>query len=169
VRDPAQPDALALLQRMPIFGGASREALAFLRDRARAVAVPRGGVFFREGDPGGSAFVLESGRVVVVKDFRGREVPLLELGPGDCFGEVALLDFGARSASVRALADCAALELSARALHALAEAHLDQFALIHMNLGRELARRLRRADGRLFRAKLELGEPAVAGYDFSAD
>ena len=169
VEAPVEPDPLALLQRMPIFGGVSREALGFLLERARPARVPGGAYFFREGDRGGSAFVLECGRALAVKDFRGREVPLLELGPGDCFGEVALLDFGTRSGSVRALEDCAALELSSRALHALSREHLDQFALIHMNLGRELSRRLRRADERLFQAKQELGEPAVSGYDFSAE
>ena len=71
--------------------------------------------------------------------------------------------------SGRALEDCDALELSSRALHALSRSQLDQFALIYMTLGRELCRRLRRADERLFQAKLEVGEPAVSGYDFSAD
>jgi CRP-like cAMP-binding protein len=163
------PDPFALLQRMPIFGGVSREALGLLLERARPVKVPSGASFFREGDPGGSAFVLESGRALAVKAFGGGEIPLLELGPGDCFGEVALLDLGARSGSVRALEDCAALELTARALHALSKTHVEQFALIYMNLGRELSRRLRRADARLLRAKLELGDPAVAGYAFSVD
>jgi len=169
VEAPQPPDPLALLQRMPIFGGVSREALAFLRERAQAVRVPAGGYFFREGDRGGSAFVLEHGRALAVKAFAGGELPLLELGRGDCFGEVALLDLGTRSGSVRALEDCAALELSSRALHALSRGHLDQFALIYMNLGRELSRRLRRADERLFQAKAELGEPAVSGYEFSVD
>lgn len=169
MQSPTEADPLALLQRMAIFGGVRREALAFLLERARAARVAKSEYFFREGDRGGSAFVLERGRALVVKEFRGRDVPLLELGPGDCFGEVALLDFGTRSGSVRALEDCDALELSSRALHALSAAHLDQFALIYMNLGRELCRRLRRADERLFQAKQELGEPAVSGYDFSAD
>jgi CRP/FNR family cyclic AMP-dependent transcriptional regulator len=162
-------DSSALLQRMPIFGGVSGEALAFLLERAQPARVGRGEYFFREGDPGGSAFVLERGRALVVKDFEGSEHPLLELGPGDCFGEVALLDLGRRSGSVRASVECAALELSSRALHALAGVYLDQFALIYMNLGRELSRRLRLADERLFKAKRELGEPAVSGYLFSPD
>jgi len=162
-------DPFALLQRMPIFGGLTRDALAFLVERARPVGVRAGDSFFREGDRGGSAFVLERGRALAVKRFGDGEIPLLEMGPGDCFGEVALLDLGTRSGSVRALEDCAALELSARALHALAAEHMDQFALVYMNLGREVSRRLRRADERLFRAKLELGERAVSGYRFSTD
>jgi CRP-like cAMP-binding protein len=165
----APADPLALLQRMPIFGGVKREALAFLLERASATQVKAGECFFREGDRGGSAFVLERGRAVAAKTFGDGEVALLELGPGDCFGEVALLDLGKRSGTVRALENCSALELSARALHALSRDHLDQFALIYMNLGREVSRRLRLADARLFRARLELGEPAVGGYDFKAE
>jgi CRP/FNR family cyclic AMP-dependent transcriptional regulator len=90
-----------LLQRMPIFGAVSGEAMGFLLDRSTRIEVPSGGWFFREGDRGGSAIVLECGRATVLKRGEDRLHPLLELGPGDCFGEVSLLDFGRRSASVR--------------------------------------------------------------------
>ena len=76
---------------------------------------------------------------------------------------VALLDFGPRSASVRALVPCSGLEISARALRQLSEAHLKDFALVYMNLGREVSRRLRKADDRLFQALLEKA-PAAEGW-----
>lgn len=68
---------------------------------------------------------------------------LRELGPGDCFGEMAMIDFAPRSASVQALAPCRAFALSIARLHRLYEQDLEQFALIQMNLSRELSRRLR--------------------------
>jgi hypothetical protein len=57
-----------------------------------------------------------------------------------------------RSASVRAEEDCTALELSPRGLVRLYERDVEQYMLVQASLGRELCRRLRAADERLFRA-----------------
>ena len=159
-------DKLALLQRMAIFGGVREDGLAFLIQRARTVETRAGDYFFREGGSGGSAHVLERGRAVVLKVFEGHEHLLQDLEPGACFGEVALFDFGLRSASVRATEDCVSLELSARDLHALAGRSVEQFAIVYMNLGREVSRRLRLADERLFRVRVRSDRSAVDGYDF---
>ncbi|HXF44701.1 MAG TPA: cyclic nucleotide-binding domain-containing protein, partial [Burkholderiaceae bacterium] len=97
---------IELLQAMPIFGAVRAEALAFLLEQARGVAVPGGAFFFREGDRADCLYVLEAGRVAVLKRWQGRELLLHERGCGDCFGEMALLDLFPRSASVRALEDC---------------------------------------------------------------
>jgi CRP-like cAMP-binding protein len=94
-------------------------------------------------------YVLESGRAAVVKEWQGRELLLRELGPGDCFGEMALIDLSPRSASVQALEDCSAFEIFAASLHQLYQRDLEQFALIQMNMARELSRRLRATDERL--------------------
>ena len=99
-------------------------------------------------------FVLETGRVAVLKLWDGQEHLLTHLGQGDCFGEMALMDLFPRSASVRAVEACSALELAASAFYGLYEKDLEQFALIQMNLGREVSRRLRLADERLFRLKM---------------
>jgi CRP-like cAMP-binding protein len=157
---------IELLAGMPIFGGLRDDVLARLGDRATARQVPAGELFFREGDRGGSAFVLEAGRIAVEKRWQGRDHVLRELGPGDCFGEIALVDFCARSASIRAVTDCRAIELSARHLRDVLGADLEQYALFYTNVARELARRLRDADDRIFRARF--GAPDVeAGYPFA--
>jgi CRP-like cAMP-binding protein len=64
------------------------------------------------------------------------------------------MDLCPRSASVRADDDCQALELSAAALLGLFERDPEQFALIQMNMGREVCRRLRAADQQLFAAAM---------------
>jgi CRP-like cAMP-binding protein len=145
------------LQRMPIFGGIRDEVLQFLLDQARSATVAEGEYFFREDDAAQSLFVLEGGRVAILKQWNGQLRRLAELGPGDCFGEMALMDLFPRSASAQALEPCSALELSASAFFKLYEHDLEQFAIVQMNLGREVSRRLRDADERLFRATL--GEP----------
>ena len=149
-----EPARVAALQRMPIFGGIRADVLQFLVDQASTVSVPAGAYFFRENDQAQSVFVLEAGRVAVLKLWSGQEHLLTHLGQGDCFGEMALMDLFPRSASVRAVEDCSALELAASAFYALYEKDLEQFALIQMNLGREVSRRLRVADERLFRLKM---------------
>jgi CRP-like cAMP-binding protein len=146
---------LELLQGMPIFGAIRRDALAGLVEAAEIVLVPRGEFFFHEGDREASAFVLERGRVSILKTVAGREFLLRELGDGDCFGEVALIDFGARSASVVAQTDCSAIKVTAAGLRRALAQDLEQFALVYMNMARELARRLRTADDRIFEAKVE--------------
>jgi CRP-like cAMP-binding protein len=148
---------LELLQRMPIFGAINDDALRFLLERAQGVDVPAGGYFFRENDAASTMYVLEAGRVEVIRNWHGRDLFLRELGPGDCFGEMALMDLFPRSASVRALEDCRAIVLANSDLLDLYEHDVEQFALVQMNMGREVCRRLRATDELLFRAMM--GEP----------
>src|SRR5512145_2318632 len=118
---------------MPIFGAIRPDVLASLVEACATIAVPAGGYFFREGDQAGSMFVLESGEVAVLKHWAGQQHELGRLRRGDCFGEMALIDLFPRSASVRALEACTAIELSTASLFKLYETDLEQFALIQMN------------------------------------
>jgi CRP/FNR family cyclic AMP-dependent transcriptional regulator len=154
-------------QRTAMFGAISSEVVELLCKRANEVTIDAGEHFFRQGERGSSAFLLESGVVLIHKQWEGEEYLLRRLESGDCFGEVALLDFGPRSASVRAETRCTALEISARDLRSIANESAEQFALIYMNLGRELSRRLRDADERIFLSKIE-HSPISDGYTFAA-
>jgi len=116
--------------------------------------LPRTSRLFREGDKGDSMFVLEIGKVAVLKSWEGEDYLLRTLREGDCFGEMALIDHCPRSASVRAVEDCSAIQISAANLYRLYAQDLKQFALIQMNMGREVCRRLREADNMLFGVKL---------------
>jgi CRP/FNR family transcriptional regulator, cyclic AMP receptor protein len=145
---------LHCLQRMPIFGAIRDEALQFLLQQAQEVSVPAGQCFFHEKDPANSMFVLDEGEAVVVKDWQGRAFVLHRLGAGDCFGEMALMDLLPRSASVRAQKKCHAIELTSANLLRLFEHDAEQFALIQMNIGREVCRRLRATDELLFRVSM---------------
>ena len=155
---------IELLQQMPIFGGVRDETLQFLLEPTRTVDVAAGSFYFREQDPADSMYVLEAGRVAVLKQWRGRELVLRHFGPGDCFGEMALLDLFPRSAAVRAEQDCTAIELTPSDLLRLFERDVEQFAMIQMNIGREMCRRLRTTDEMLFQATM--GEPPAAGNTF---
>jgi CRP/FNR family transcriptional regulator, cyclic AMP receptor protein len=99
-------------------------------------------------------FVLETGKAAVLKSWRGQDHLLLTLNEGDCFGEMAVMDHCPRSASVRAIENCSAIRISAASLYRVYAQDLKQFALIQMNMGREVSRRLREADNRLFGARM---------------
>ena len=143
-----------LLQQMPIFGAIGAETLEFLLEPAPVLQRPSGDYFFREGEPAHAMFVLEAGRVTVSKSWKQHDLLLRRLGQGDCFGEMALLDLFPRSASVRADEDCSAIELTSANLYRLFERDPAEFAVIQMNIGRELSRRLRETDELLFRARM---------------
>ena len=61
--------------------------------------LPKGTVLFREGDPGAEMFVLQSGKVAISKKVRDVEKVLAVLGPGEFFGEMAIISNKPRSAS----------------------------------------------------------------------
>ena len=152
-----------LMKRTPVFSGLREESMTFLLDYARAVQVPAKQFFFRENDQASSMFILESGTVAVLKTWQGREMQLRVMHAGDCFGEMALMDMFPRSASVRAEQDCTAIELSPRGLVRLYERDVEQYMLVQVSLGREVCRRLRDADDRLFRA--QMGEAEAVHHD----
>lgn len=145
---------IELLQRMPVFGGIRPDVLQFLLETCPVVSVARNDFFFREHDEGSSMFVLEAGTVHVLKAWQGHDHLLQTLSVGDCFGEMAVIDHCTRSASIRAAEDCAAISISSAALHRVYAHDLKQFAMIQMNMGREVCRRLRDADERLFSVRM---------------
>jgi len=149
-----QEARIALLQSMPVFGGIRADILQFLLGVCPVVSVPANEFFFREHDQADSMFVLEVGKAAVLKSWLGQEYFLRTLKEGDCFGEMAVMDLLPRSASVRAIEQCTAIRLSAANLYQVYAQDIKQFALIQMNMGREVSRRLRESDNRLFFAKM---------------
>jgi len=163
-----QEARIELLQHMPVFGGIRADVLQYLLGLCPVVSVPANEFFFRENDQADSMFVLEAGVAAVLKSWGGREYLLRTLKEGDCFGEMAVMDHCPRSAAVRAVEDCIAIRISAANLYKVYAHDLKQFALIQMNMGREVCRRLREADNRLFGVKM--GTPgADIGQVFLAD
>ena len=157
---------IELLQRMPVFGAIRADTLSLLLEQARLRHVDAGGWFFHEGDHADSMFVLERGEVSVIRTWHGEDWVLHKLAAGDCFGEMSLMDLAPRSASVRAEVPCSAIEIGAGDLLHLFEHDPEQFALIQMNIGREICRRLRQTDEMLFRARM--GEAAQTPSSFGS-
>jgi CRP-like cAMP-binding protein len=82
---------IKLLQRMPVFGGVRADIIQFLLGLCPAVSVPANEYFFHEHDQADSMFVIEAGKVAVLKSWHGEEYLLRILKEGDCFGEMAVM------------------------------------------------------------------------------
>lgn len=141
---------ISLLQAMPVFGAVRADILSVLLEAATVKTVEPGACFVRQGEQGSAMYVLEHGEVAVLKERDGVEVELTRMGPGDCFGEMSLVEPSTRSASVRAITSCTAICISSDDLFKVYGADVEQFAVIQMNLARELSRRLRDANERWF-------------------
>jgi uncharacterized membrane protein len=90
-------------------GAEDRVRLAEAVDLRRLSA---GETLFQSGEPGEAMYVVKSGEVeLYIKDTTGQKIVLTIAGPGEVFGELALLDRGARTATAVVLTDTELLEL----------------------------------------------------------
>lgn len=104
-----------------------------------------GEVIFREGESGTEAYLLEEGRVRLIKKVRGIERSLMVLRPGDLFGESALLPGASRSSTAIALSGSTALALDHTTLQNL----LEHNPAVASRVVKQLVLRLRDAEDQI--------------------
>ena len=139
----------AILRDIGLFGGLDDESLSVLARELPTVHVETGEVVVSEGEQAREMYVVIGGELEVIKEGRtGGDVRVALFGPGDWFGEMAILDVQPRSASVRAVAPTMLVRITAEEVDKLLyRRDLKAYALFVMNIARELSRRLRVADG----------------------
>jgi CRP-like cAMP-binding protein len=131
-----------------LFGALGDDVLVHLASTLSVDMPSAGDTIFREGEDANAMFVVMNGEVEVLKrGKRGVEARVALLGPGDWFGEMSIVDIQPRSATVRALAPGRLVRITAADLDALYRYDLRSYAIVILNLARELSRRLRVADG----------------------
>ena len=135
------------LETIPIFAGLDRAALTEIARSVEEAAFRTGEIIVREGEAGNRMFIIRSGRVEIVKHLaQARETVLAVLGPGNFLGEMSIIECVTRCASVRALEDTLLFALKSIDLYRLFQRHPDQYAIVILNIARDLSRRLRTAD-----------------------
>ncbi|MDP9034947.1 MAG: cyclic nucleotide-binding domain-containing protein [Myxococcota bacterium] len=146
-----RPVTSTVLREIALFGALSDQVLEHLARTLRTIHCSPGDTIFREGESDGREMyvVLEGEMEVSKRSRRGREMRVAMLGPSDCFGEMSMLDMQQRSATVRALAPSRLLTITSEDLDALYRFDLKSYALIVLNVARDLSRRLRVTDGLL--------------------
>jgi CRP-like cAMP-binding protein len=98
---------LSVLRKQPIFCDLDPEALDQLCRYAKHTTLKRGTTIVSKGDPGNSLIVVVSGTIKIsVSSPDGRSAILNLIGPGEIFGEVAVLDGQARTADATANSNC---------------------------------------------------------------
>ncbi len=126
------------LSKVWLFSGCSKTELRGIERKAQEVKVDAGKIILDEGSVGMSFYLIEEGTVAVIR----KGTKIAELGPGQIFGEIAMLDRLPRTASIKALTDATLFELKQREF----EAALEEAPHMTRKLLTAMASRLREAD-----------------------
>ena len=154
------------LRGLPLLDGLSPDVRELVEGAFVAAEYPFGAVIVREGEEAGAFYVLVSGAARAIKAGpHGEEVPLNVLGPGDSFGELALLEQTSRSATVRASSAVELLELDRSVFGALVRSHPGLRAQLAESIRAHRLRDFLRVHTSLARAPGEALEELIAGLE----
>lgn len=137
------------LRDIGLFGGLDDETLEILRENLPLERAEVGEDIVREGESSQEMYIVIAGELEVLKRSHedGKEVRVALIGTNDWFGEMTILEFQPRSATVRAVAPSLLLKMTASHVETLLyRRDLRAYAIFVMNIARELSRRLRVAD-----------------------
>ena len=139
-------EAMSFLRTVPIFSDLDETELMRITKLGVRKKYKKGNIVLLEEETGSALFVIVTGKVKVVRsDDDGREVILAILGESDFFGEMAILDGMARSASVVAITRAELFMIHRRDFLKLLHDH----PVISISLLKELTMRLRKADAQI--------------------
>lgn len=121
---------------------------------------PAGTVVFREGEPGSEMYVIQSGRVRIARRFREMEKLLADLGPGEFFGEMAIISAKPRTGTAVALEDTRLLAIDGKTFENMVRTNAE----IAIRLIRKFAERLAEADAQIENLLLQDASSRVVHY-----
>ncbi len=110
-------DILGRLRKIQIFAEFTDSELIRLLKICQTRPIGAGEYVFREGDKGDKLYVLVSGEVEIRQQRGGEDKVLVTMKPGDCFGEMAIIDSGPRSADAYAALDSLVIEVLAQTVN----------------------------------------------------
>jgi CRP/FNR family cyclic AMP-dependent transcriptional regulator len=132
-----------MLRTVPLFASLDQKAAAELGGFLSIQDYGNSSVVFRNGDPGDAMYLIDLGKVrISITDADGHVVTLAELGPGDFFGEMAMLDGHGRSADATVIEDARLAKLTRQDFLSFVESD----SRITLEMLTAVTRRLRRTD-----------------------
>ncbi|MGW8311242.1 MAG: Crp/Fnr family transcriptional regulator [Thiogranum sp.] len=147
--------------RFPVLTAhASAQEVAALIDAMALREVPAGEVLVRDGEPADTLYFLWEGRMVAFVEAENVSIELGHVEPGETIGEVAVLDPGPATATVKAEVDSRVLALSPEGLRKLVRTHPSMCNKLVRMLTQLLVERLGAADELLLRHRKESEEVA---------
>lgn len=142
----------SIISELRIFGGVTDSQLATILRRLELWTLHVGEVVFNKGDDPMHIYIVKSGKIDLQLADNGVLIHKHELHVGECFGEASLISMHKHTATAIAATDTELIVLTKRALIELRHEDIELFALLMMNLARELARRLYLTDQLLLAA-----------------
>ena len=145
-------EIISILTQISIFGGISDAQQTAIFSRLERGSIKEGQFVFQKGDEPSHIYIVRSGGIeLFIPDQRAR-IRKKRLGVGECFGQVAVMSIHQHTVSAIAVEDTEFIVLSKHALHQLHHEDVELFALLMMNIARELARRLQFMDELLLKS-----------------
>jgi CRP/FNR family cyclic AMP-dependent transcriptional regulator len=145
-------DVLSILSQISMFGGITEAQQNEIFSRLEIGTFKRGETIFREGDDPTHIYIVKSGLIGLFISDNEVKVEKKRLGKGECFGHVALISINQHNLSAVAVVDSEIIVFSKELLRQLHHEDSELFALLILNIARELARRLQFTDDLLLKA-----------------
>jgi CRP-like cAMP-binding protein len=161
-------DLKSFLSNIAIFGGLEDRTLDRIVSMLKREEHAQGTIVVKQGETGLSMYVVRSGDVVLYNQGdSGNDVRMTRLGPGECFGEMTLIDIQPRSATVIVGTPSVLYSLTNRDLYSLYNDDMPGYVMVIQNLCRELSRRLRRANAKITQVAQQAGDETTQIRTFS--
>ncbi len=148
-------EQVKILQNMPIFGGMSEQTLETLLSNSEILSYKPGEFIYKEDDSGNALYVIIKGTITSIKEHKGNHYRMGDFSMGDAIGILEALNPSYRFGTAQAFDDVSVIKISAITMLRVYHEDLEQYTLLQMNMGREIARRLRVLEHQMFYHDLE--------------
>jgi CRP/FNR family cyclic AMP-dependent transcriptional regulator len=145
--DDSNDEKIEMLKRIPIFHELTRKEILEVDEHLHDRTYEKDEVVFEENDPGHGIFIVLSGKLRVLPTHDSLKSVVLEIGPGDLVGELALFDEAPRTATVVAVERTVTVALFQAELTALLTKNKSIGVKVLVELARILSRRARQLLG----------------------
>lgn len=142
---------ISILSEISIFGGLIPVQREEIFGRLECGIIEKGSYVFRKGDEPTHIYIVKAGSIDLSITDGEIVFEKKQLGVGECFGEASLMSMHRHTSAAFAMEDTELIVLSRHALIELQREDIHLFALLMMNIARELARRLQVTDDILLR------------------